>query len=332
MTKRFLVTGADGFIGSHVVEGLLAMGHSVRAMALYDPRGRHGWLDDIDACAGDIETVSGDIRDRETVFRAVENCDAVLHLAALVGIPYSYVAPESYLDTNIQGTLNVLQAVRSHGTAQLVCTSTSEVYGTAQFVPITEDHPLNAQSPYAATKIAADQLALSYHRSFGTPVAIARPFNTYGPRQSARAVIPTIINQIASGARSIKLGALTPTRDFSFVKDTARGLIAAATNPRAIGEVINLGSAFEISIQDTATLIAQVMGVTIKILRDEKRIRPNASEVERLFAANAKAKALLDWEPKFGGHEGLARGIETTAAWFAEPDRVNSRAAQEYAI
>lgn len=317
---KILVTGADGFIGSHLTEHLVRLGHDVRAFTLYNSFGTWGWLDH---CAPDVkgkfEVFAGDIRDPHGVKTAMQGCDAVLHLAALIAIPYSYHSPDTYVDVNVKGTLNVVQAARELGVSKVVHTSTSEVYGTARFVPITEEHPLQGQSPYSASKIGADQIALSFHASFGTPVAVLRPFNTYGPRQSARAVIPTIITQIANGARQIKLGALHPTRDFSFVTDTARGFVAALESEAAIGQVTNVGSSFEISIGDTAALIAEVMGKEVEIVCDEQRLRPEKSEVERLFASREKAKERMGWEPQYGGRDGFARGIAETVAWFAEP-------------
>jgi NAD dependent epimerase/dehydratase len=318
--SKVLVTGADGFIGSHVVEALVDAGHQTRAFALYNSLNSWGWLDRIDVAARQsVEVVTGDIRDSQSVENAMAGCDVVLHLAALIAIPYSYRAAQSYVDTNIGGTLNVLQAANRLGTSRVVCTSTSEVYGSAQFVPITEDHPLNAQSPYAATKIAADQLALSFHRSFRTPVVVLRPFNTYGPRQSARAVIPAIISQIAAGKRQIKLGALSPTRDFTFVRDTAQGFIGAMSCDAALGRVVNIGSGFEISIADTVRAIAQAMAVEVDVVADPARMRPESSEVERLFAGVDVARQLFDWRPAFGGRDGFLRGLAETAEWFCNP-------------
>lgn len=316
---RVLVTGADGFIGSHLTERLVAAGAAVRALALYNSFGQAGWLDSLpSATRTGIEVVAGDVRDPGQMRAAVNGCSLVFHLAALIAIPYSYRAPASYVETNVIGTVNVLEAARDAG-ARVIHTSTSEVYGTAQRVPIGEDHPLSAQSPYAATKVAADQMALSFHRSFGLPVTVVRPFNTYGPRQSTRAVIPTVITQILNGATSIRLGATTPTRDFSFVTDTADGFLAAARAEAAVGEVINLGSGFEISIGDTARLIADVIGREVAITTDDVRLRPSGSEVERLFAGTAKADRLLGWRPAFGGRDGFRRGLERTVAWFADP-------------
>ncbi len=329
--NRILVTGAEGFIGSHLTEALVRQGYKVRAFVLYNSSGSWSWLDH---CAYDVkgqfEVFAGDIRDPHGVRKAMKGCDAVLHLAALIAIPYSYHSPDTYVDTNVKGTLNVLQAARSLGVKRVVHTSTSEVYGTARFVPITEEHPLQGQSPYSATKIAADQLAYSFYASFGLPVVIARPFNTYGPRQSARAVIPTIIIQIANGQRQIKLGAVSPTRDFNYVADTVAGFIAALESDRGIGEVINLGSNFEISIGDTAHAIAEAMGVSIKIITDEQRLRPEKSEVERLWASNTKARELLGWQPQYGGRNGFMRGLTDTIDWFREPTHLSAYKADIY--
>ncbi|KAB2928674.1 MAG: SDR family NAD(P)-dependent oxidoreductase [Dechloromonas sp.] len=320
---KVLVTGADGFIGSHLVEALLAKGHDVRAFVLYNSFGSWGWLDTLpNEAKKNLDVFAGDIRDPNGVREAIKGCDAVLHLAALIAIPYSYHSPDTYVDTNVKGTLNVLQAARDLGVSRVVHTSTSEVYGTARFVPITEEHPLQGQSPYSASKIGADQLAYSFYASFGLPVVIARPFNTYGPRQSARAVIPTIIGQVAAGKRSIKLGALRPTRDFNHVSDTVRGFVAALESERGLGEVINFGSNFEISIGDTVALIADVMGADIEVTTDEQRLRPDLSEVERLWADNAKARELLGWTPQYAGREGFRRGLSETAAWFSNPDNL----------
>ena len=317
---KILVTGADGFIGSHLTELLIEEGHTVRAMALYNSLDSRGWLDTLDPLVLDqIEIVSGDIRDPHFVRMSAEGCDAVMNLAALIAIPYSYVAPESYVQTNVMGTLNVVQAARDLEISKIVHVSTSEVYGTAQFVPITEEHPLVGQSPYAATKIAADQLALSFYRSFGTPVAIVRPFNTYGPRQSTRAVIPAIITQIAAGQKEIRLGATHPTRDFNFVRDTVRGMLAVLLSDTSLGEVINIGSGFEISIGDTARIIAEIMGTDVNFVEDPDRQRPSKSEVERLFACNKKACALLSWTPQYGEGEGFRQGLAETTEWFSNP-------------
>lgn len=330
---KILVTGADGFIGSHLTEALVRSGHRVRAFVLYNSFNSWGWLDH---CGSDVrggfEVFAGDVRDPYGIKEAMKGCDAVLHLAALIAIPYSYHSPDTYIDTNVKGTLNVLQAARELGVGRVVHTSTSEVYGTARFVPITEDHPLQGQSPYSATKIAADQLAYSFFASFGLPVVTVRPFNTYGPRQSARAVIPTIVTQIASGTRQIRLGAVSPTRDFNFVQDTVSGFIAALNSQGGLGDVINIGSNFEISIGDTAQLIAEAMGVDIEIVTDEDRLRPPNSEVERLWAANSKAKQLLGWQPTFGGRDGFRRGLQLTAEWFRQPENLRAYKADIYNI
>lgn len=329
--SRVLITGADGFIGSHLTEALVRQDYQVKAFVLYNSFNSWGWLDQCsDDVKGKFEVFAGDIRDPHGVKEAMKGCDAVLHLAALIAIPYSYHSPDTYVDTNIKGTLNILQAARELGVRRVVHTSTSEVYGTARFVPITEDHPLQGQSPYSATKIAADQLAYSFYTSFSLPVAIVRPFNTYGPRQSARAVIPTIITQIANGQRQIKLGVVSPTRDFNYVADTVAGFVAALDADHVVGEVINIGSNFEISIGDTAHVIAEVMGVEIDIFTEEQRLRPEKSEVERLLASNTKAKELLGWQPKYGGLEGFQRGLTETVAWFREPKNLADYKASTY--
>jgi len=325
LTKRnkILITGADGFIGSHLAEEMCRQGYNVKAFVQYNSLNSWGWLDHSDnKLIDNMEIFSGDIRDPYCVSKAMQGCNKVLHLAALIAIPYSYHAPASYVDTNITGTLNILQAAKKLELEKVIHTSTSEVYGTAMFVPITEDHPLQGQSPYSATKIGADQMALSFYRSFGTPVSIVRPFNTYGPRQSARAVIPTVITQIASGKRKIQLGALDPTRDFSYISDTVNGFIAVAESDNTMGEIMNLGTGFEISIKETIEIIAQVMGANIDIVLDPKRIRPEKSEVNRLCSDNSKIKKLTEWAPRFHGREGLKNGLEKTAAWFTKKDNL----------
>ncbi len=320
MSSSVLVTGADGFIGSHLTESLVREGHNVKAFVLYNSFNSWGWLDHSPReIRESVEVFAGDVRDRHAVDEAVKGCDAVLHLAALIAIPYSYRAPDSYVDTNIRGTLNMLQAARQYDVRRFVHTSTSEVYGTAQFVPITEEHPLQGQSPYSATKIAADQLAYSFYTSYQLPVVIARPFNTYGPRQSARAVIPTVITQIASGAKECKLGSLTPTRDFSYIDDTVSAFQAALKSDAGCGEVVNFGSRFEISIGETAKLIAGLMGRDVKFTSDEARTRPPGSEVERLFAENAKATRIFGWKPAYAGRDGFERGLRKTIEWFTDP-------------
>ena len=314
------MTGADGFIGSHLVEHLVRLGHDVRAFVLYNSFNSWGWLD---SCApdavGQFEVFAGDIRDPHGVRAAIQDCDVVLHLAALVGIPYSYHSPDTYVDTNIKGTLNVLQAGRDLGVDQIIHTSTSEVYGTAQLVPITELHPLEGQSPYSASKIGADQMALAFHRSFDSPITVIRPFNTYGPRQSARAVIPTVITQLAAGEGPIRLGSVHPTRDFSFVNDTVNGFVSVIGSERSFGEVVNLGSGFEVSIETTVQMIEEIMGVTTNVQTHEDRVRPILSEVDRLWADTSKAKEILGWQPVYGGLDGYRRGLEETIAWFREP-------------
>lgn len=321
--SKVLVTGSDGFIGSHLVELLIREGYEVKAFVFYNAFNSWGWLDSLDRdVRSEIEVVSGDIRDPFVVRNALHQCSAVCHLAALIGIPYSYVAPHNYVETNVQGTLNVVEAAKELGINRVIHTSTSEVYGTAKFVPISEEHPLQGQSPYSASKIGADQIAMSYFLSFETPVTILRPFNTYGPRQSARAIIPTVISQIANGSRQIRLGSLHPTRDFNYVQDTAAGFTAALRTKESIGEVINIGSNFEVSMEETVSLIADVMGAEIEIVSDEGRIRPRGSEVERLWADNSKAERLLDWKPGYAGMDGLRRGLQQTAEWFTKSENL----------
>jgi NAD dependent epimerase/dehydratase len=331
--KKVLITGADGFIGSHLTEALVRAGHDVRAFVLYNSFNSWGWLDQCSAdVKGRFDVFAGDIRDPHGVKEAMKGCDGVLHLAALIAIPYSYHSPDTYVDTNVKGTLNVLQAARDLSVRRVIHTSTSEVYGTARFVPITEQHPLQGQSPYSATKIAADQLAYSFYSSFGLPVVIARPFNTYGPRQSARAVIPTIITQIANGRRQIQLGAVSPTRDFNYVQDTVSAFIAALNSEQGLGEVVNFGSNFEISVGDTARLIAEVMNAEIEIVSDEARLRPENSEVERLWADNAKASRLFGWQPAYGGRDGFKRGLAETVQWFGQPDNLRGYKSDVYNV
>jgi len=331
--KKVIVTGADGFIGSHLTEELLRRGCDVRAFVQYNSFGSWGWLDTLpaDVQAG-LDVFSGDIRDPHGVKMAIQGCEVVFHLAALIAIPYSYHSPGTYIDTNVKGTLNVVQASREANIEKVVHTSTSEVYGTAQFVPITEEHPLQGQSPYSASKIGADQIAYSFFTSFDTPLSIVRPFNTYGPRQSARAVIPTIITQIASGSRQIKLGSLSPTRDFNYVSDTVRGFIAAAESDASTGQVINIGSGFEISIGELTHVIAEAMGATIEIVADSSRMRPEKSEVDRLLASNAKAAELIGWQPEYGSREGLLRGLRATANWFSDEANLRRYKANRYNI
>ena len=330
---KILLTGSEGFIGSHLTEALLVLGHRVRAFVLYNSFGSHGWLDQLDPnLQGALEIFTGDVRDPYGVRKAMEGCDIVFHLAALIGIPYSYHSPDTYVDTNIKGTLNILQAARDLGVKRVIHTSTSGVYGTARFVPITEDHPLQGQSPYSATKIGADQLALSFQSSFGLPITILRPFNTYGPRQSARAVIPTIITQILKGKKEISLGSTHPTRDLNYVGDTVDGFIKALAASKIEGEVINLGSGFEISIGNLAHMIAELMGTKIAIKESSERVRPTDSEVERLLADNQKAKKLLKWSPKNSGDAGLRRGLAQTIEWFRNPENLKKYPSDHYIV
>jgi NAD dependent epimerase/dehydratase len=331
--RRVLVTGADGFIGSHLTEALVRAGADVRALALYNSFNAKGWLDDAASdVRGHFEVMAGDIRDPYGMRAAVSGREVVFHLAALIAIPYSYQAPEAYVDTNIKGTLNLLQAARDLGVERFVQTSTSEVYGTAQFVPITEHHPTVGQSPYSATKIGSDQLALSYFCSFGLPVTILRPFNTYGPRQSLRAVLPNAIMQILAGNTVLHLGALHPTRDFTFVTDTATGFMQIATSDAALGEVVNIGSNFEIAIGDAVEMIAEVMGREVSVELDPTRLRPLKSEVERLYASTDKAKALFNWAPAHGKADGFRRGLDKTIAWFSKPENLAHYREQGYVV
>ena len=330
---KVLVTGSDGFIGSHLTEALVREGYTVRAFVLYNSFNSWGWLDNCDKdVKGNFEVFSGDIRDPHGVKKAMQDCELVMHLAALIAIPYSYHSPDTYVDTNIKGTLNVVQAARELGVRKLLHTSTSEVYGTARFVPITEDHPLQGQSPYSATKIGADQIAMSFYTSFGTPVSIIRPFNTYGPRQSARAIIPTIITQIAKGNRKLKLGALHPTRDFNYISDTVKGFISIAESENSIGEVINIGSSFEISIRETVDLIADLMKVDIEVEADSVRFRPELSEVDRLLADNQKAKKLTGWTPEYSGLDGFRKGLIQTINWFSDNNNLSNYKTDIYNI
>jgi NAD dependent epimerase/dehydratase len=332
MTKVF-VTGADGFIGSHLVESLVTHGHDVRAFVQYNSLNSWGWLDDISPCMKrQIEVVAGDIRDQEQLMRSVLHCDVVFHLAALIAIPYSYQAPSAFVATNMMGTLNVLNAAREANVDLFIQTSTSEVYGSAQFVPITEEHPLVGQSPYSASKIGADQMAIAYHRSFEVPVCVLRPFNTYGPRQSARAIIPTIITQILQGKKEIELGTLAPTRDFNYVQDTVNGFLSVLGNQKVIGEVINIGSNFEISIEETVNTIKHVMGSDVEVVTSARRIRPQNSEVDRLFSSNEKAKRLLGWSPEYAGREGFSQGVQNTVNWFKNNNNIQHYREKGYVI
>jgi NAD dependent epimerase/dehydratase len=316
------VSGADGFIGSHLTEALVSSGkYRVRALAQYNSQNSLGWLDSSPALSSpNLEVITGDIRDHGFIAGALAGADSVMHLAALIAIPHSYSSPESYVQTNVLGTLNLLEAARAHGVKRFIHTSTSETYGTAKTVPISEEHPLTAQSPYSATKIAADKLVESFHLSFDMPVVTVRPFNTYGPRQSARAVIPTVISQVLSGSTEIQLGAISPTRDFSFVADTVAGFEAVLGSSEGLGETFNLGSGFEISIKHLVELVAEIMDVEVKIVSDEARIRPENSEVERLLADTSKVQRAFDWKPAYAGIEGFKIGLEKTVDWFKKPE------------
>jgi NAD dependent epimerase/dehydratase len=310
--KKVLVTGADGFIGSHLTERLVELGADVTALSQYNSFNNWGWIDTFDKKVKDsIKVVTGDIREYDGMKRIIKGQEVVLHLAALIAIPYSYQSPMAYIRTNVEGTTNVLEACREYEVEKIVHTSTSETYGTALYVPIDEKHPMQGQSPYSASKIGADMMAESYYKSFNMPIATLRPFNTYGPRQSARAVIPTIISQILSGKTEIKLGSLTPTRDFNFVLDTAEAFIKVAESEKTIGEVINAGSNYEISIGDTVKKIITILGKDVKILCDDQRLRPENSEVNRLWADNTKIKELTDWKPNYN----IDRGLEATIEW-----------------
>ncbi|MEW6172107.1 MAG: NAD-dependent 4,6-dehydratase LegB [Bacillota bacterium] len=313
MKLKVLVTGAAGFIGSHLVEELVKRGYEVKAFVRYNARNDWGWLQTL-PCLPKVEVCVGDIRDYDVVKEVVRGVDVVFHLAALIGIPYSYVSPLAYVKTNVEGTYNILQAAREEGVGRVVHTSTSEVYGTARYVPIDEEHPLQAQSPYAASKIAADQLALSYYRSFGLPVVVARPFNTFGPRQSARAVIPTIITQSIRGEKTLHLGSLSPTRDFNYVRDTVSGILAVGFSERTVGEVVNIGAGRENSIKEIVEMVADITGLRFSVEEEKKRIRPTNSEVGRLVCANNKARKLTGWALQYS----LEEGLRETVDWFRE--------------
>ena len=325
--KSVLVTGADGFIGSHLTELLVKQGYSVKALSQYNSFNYWGWLEDV-KCQEEIEVFNGDIRDSHYCKKITKDVDIVFHLAALIAIPYSYVAPESYVDTNVKGTLNICQAALENGVKRFIHTSTSEVYGSAQYVPIDEKHPLQPQSPYSASKIGADSIAMSFFNAFGLPLTIARPFNTYGPRQSARAVIPTIVSQIASGKRQIQLGDVTPTRDFNYVVDTCRAFLELARCDEAIGETVNIGSNFEISIGDTLNLIRELMNSEVEFLIDEQRLRPANSEVFRLWCDNTKIHSLTGFEPEYD----IRTGLKETINWFTRPENLAKYKADVYNI
>ncbi|MDN4496666.1 NAD-dependent 4,6-dehydratase LegB [Pseudomonas mosselii] len=322
-----LVTGADGFIGSHLTELLVRQGYKVKALSQYNSFNYWGWLEDVD-CLGDIEVLNGDVRDPHYCKHITKGVDTVFHLAALIAIPYSYVAPDSYVDTNVKGTLNICQAALDNNVQRVIHTSTSEVYGTAQYVPIDEKHPLQPQSPYSASKIGADAMAMSFFNAFDLPLTTARPFNTYGPRQSARAVIPTIISQIASGQRQIKLGDVSPTRDFNYVADTCRGFLELAGCDKAVGEVVNIGSNFEISVGDTLKMIRELMNSDVEFLFDEQRVRPEKSEVFRLWCDNSKINSLTGFKPEYSIRDGLQKTIE----WFTQPQNLAKYKAAIYNV
>lgn len=325
--KKVLITGADGFIGSHLTEMLLNSGRSVRALSQYNSFGNRGWLEDLKQ-SDELELVAGDVRDLHFCEQLMADVSEVYHLAALIAIPFSYQSPRSYIDTNIIGTENICRAALSQNVGKVLITSTSEVYGTAKYVPIDEEHPLQAQSPYSASKIGADSVAKSYQASFGLPLVIVRPFNTYGPRQSARAVIPTVISQIAAGKSELALGDLSPTRDFNFVFDTCRAFIDLANEPLAVGETVNIGSGKEISVKDLALLIAELMGRDISITADNSRMRPQNSEVFRLLADTSKARSLINYEPQFSLRDGLQETIE----WFCRAKNLAGYKPDEYAV
>src|SRR3990167_3624986 len=318
LQERALITGADGFIVSHLTELLVKEGYQVRALSQYNSFNHWGWLEDI-ACKNEIEIVTGDVRDPHYCKHITKDVDLVFHLAALIAIPYSYVAPDSYVDTNVKGTLNICQAAIDNQVSRVIHTSTSEVYGTAQYVPIDENHPLQPQSPYSASKIGADAIAMSFFNAFNLPVTIARPFNTYGPRQSARAVIPTIISQIVSGLPQIKLGDIKPTRDFNYVEDTCRGFLALARCNKTVGEILNIGSNYEISVADTLNLIRELMASNVEFIPDEQRLRPEKSEVSRLWCDNTKIQTLTGFTPNYSIHQGLQKTID----WFTSPKNLS---------
>ena len=325
--KNVLVTGADGFIGSHLTEILVSKGHKVKALSQYNSFNNWGWLEDVN-CKDKIEILTGDIRDPHYCKFITKDVDIIFHLAALIAIPYSYIAPDSYVDTNIKGTLNICQVAKENGNIRVIHTSTSEVYGTAQYVPIDENHPMQPQSPYSATKIAADAMAMSFYNAFNLPVTIARPFNTYGPRQSARAVIPTIITQIYNGEKEIKLGDVTPTRDFNYVDDTCHGFIALAECDESIGQTVNIGSNSEISIGDTLNLIKELIDSDVKFITDKQRIRPEKSEVFRLWCDNSKIKKLTGFKPQVDIKEGLQKTID----WITQPNNLKKYKSEIYNV
>lgn len=324
--QKVLVTGADGFIGSHLTEMLLEKGYDVTALSYYNSFNDWGWLEGLDN--PNLKVISGDVRDPHFCKHITKDIDIIFHLAALIAIPYSYIAPDTYVDTNVKGTLNICQAAKENGVKRILVTSTSEVYGTAQYVPIDEKHPKQPQSPYSASKIGADAMAMSFYNAFELPVVIVRPFNTYGPRQSARAIIPTIISQIANGMKEIKLGDLTPTRDFNFVKDTCKGFMELAHCDAAIGQEVNIASNYEISMRDTLELIAKIMDSDVKFVEDTQRLRPKNSEVFRLWGDNARIKVLTGFTPTYDIEAGLRETIE----WFTKPENLKKYKANIYNV
>ena len=331
--NKILVTGADGFIGSHLVEKLVSSGYNVKAFVLYNSQNSWGWLDHVDKSIKDeIEVISGDIRDPFLLSKVLNDCEIVYHLAALIAIPYSYISPISYIKTNIIGTLNLLEAAKNKGVKKFIHTSTSEIYGTAKYVPIDENHPINSQSPYAASKTGADQLVLSYFKSFNLPAVILRPFNTYGPRQSNRAIIPTVITQILKGNNKIKVGNIHPTRDFTYIDDTVNGFICALKSKNIEGKVLNLGAGFEISIKETITIIAKLIGTDIEIITDLERIRSKSSEVDRLYSNNSLASEILNWQPIFKGVEGFKTGLKKSIDWFSDKKNLSKYNSSFYNI
>jgi NAD dependent epimerase/dehydratase len=326
--KKVLITGADGFIGSHLTEMLVEQGANVKALSYYNSFNFGGWLEEL-SCLNDIEVLNGDVRDPHYCNNIIaKDVDIIFHLAALIAIPYSYIAPGSYVDTNIKGTLNICQAALDNDVEKLIHTSTSEVYGTAQYVPIDEKHPLQPQSPYSASKIGADSIAMSFHNAFELPVIIARPFNTYGPRQSARSIIPTIITQIAGGRETLKLGDLSPTRDLNYVEDTCRGLSELSKCEKAIGEVVNIGSNYEIAMGDVVDLIKKILKSDIEVVQEKERLRPEKSEVHRLWCDNTKIKALTGFEPKYS----IGEGLEKTITWFTNSENLKKYKSDIYNV
>ena len=330
---KILVTGSEGFIGSHLTERLVELGHKVKCVVLYNSFNDYGWLDHLDKkILDEIEICFGDIRDFSFAKKNMKNCEAVIHLAALIGIPYSYASPKSYIDTNVGGTLNILEAAKELSVEKLIHTSTSEVYGSAKFIPITEDHPLNGQSPYSASKIAADHLANSYYLSYGVPIVTLRPFNTYGPRQSLRAIIPTIITQVLNNSKKIKLGSLEPTRDFLYISDTVSAFVLALKSKKCIGETINIGSGSEISIKELVDLISKTINKKIVVSSEQSRKRPNKSEVNRLCCSNKKAAKLLKWKPSYKGNSGMKYGIKKTINWFSKSENLRKYKSKNFVV